>query len=263
MIKSIKNICLLLIILFAACEKDDSLLVNNNSCLLYQVKFDNELYYVYSYNDSNQIVEEKSKLYYTSHNYQNGQLISSDYYVDPALFSSSGYVLDSAMNRKEWVNPMNTGKNSTKTYTYGEQGKIVKSENYLEISEYSYDDKNRIIRQTFYRDNEQTGFIDYMYDDRGNLIKELHYWIFTSGDPELQTTTEYKFDNKHNPYRSFNSIMMPGRYTNTNNIVKEIYTIHFEVDQSIDSVRITQNKYRYNSQGYPITKNDSESYLYY
>ena len=264
MIKSIKNICLILIVFLSACEKEDAGLINSKfSGLLYQVKFDNELYYEYTYNDSNQIVEEKSKLHYIRHNYQNGKLISSDYYIDPGMFSSSSLIVDLAMKRKEWVNPTNTEKNSTKTYSYDGLGKIVKSENYLGISEYSYDNRNRVNRQTFYRDNERTGYIDYTYDDNGNLIKQLHYWILASGDPELQTTTEYKFDNKHNPYRAFNSIMIPGRYTNTNNIIKETYTIHFEVDQSIDKMQITKNAYRYNSQGYPISKNDSETYIYH
>jgi hypothetical protein len=262
MIKSIKIFCLILIGFLSACEKEDSGL-SNNTGLLYQVKFDNKLYYEYTYNDSNQIVEEKSKLHYTKHNYQNGKLISSDYYIDPGMYSSLSYVVDSAMNRKEWVNPTNTEKNSTKTYSYNDIGEIIKSENYLGICEYSYDDKKRINKQTFYRDNERTGYIDYTYDDNGNLTKELHYWILASGDSELQTTTEYKFDNKHNPYRAFNTIMIPGRYTNTNNIIKETYTIQFEVDQSIDKVQITENTYRYNSQGYPIRKNDSETYIYY
>jgi len=101
------------------------------------------------------------------------------------------------------------------------------------------------------------------YDNKDNLIKRLNYWIFANGEPELQTTTEYEFDNKHNPYKEFNSLLIPGRYTNTNNIIKETYTIHFEVDQSIDKVQITKNTYRYNSQGFPISKNDSETYVYY
>jgi len=133
----------------------------------------------------------------------------------------------------------------------------------LGICKYSYDNKNRINRQTFYRDNERTGFIDYMYDDNDNLLKRLHYWILATGDSELQTTTEYEFDDKHNPYKVFNSIMIPGRYTNSNNIIKEIYTIHFEVDQSIENIQITNNSYEYNSQGFPISKNDSETYIYY
>jgi len=264
MIKPIKIICLLAIVTMWACEKDDSQLSNGkNSQLLYQVKYGSELYYEYTYNTSDQIVEEKSKMYYTKHNYQDGKLISSEYYLDSRMFSSSSLMADSAMNRKEWVNPTNTKKNSTKTYSYDEMGRIVRSENQQGVTEYSYNYKNLINRQTFYRDNEPTGYIDYRYDDRGNVIKELHYWILESGVEELQTTTEYEFDNKHNPYKALSSLMTPGKYTNTNNITKETYTLHFEVDPSIDQVQITENSYRYNSNGYPTSKKGSETYVYY
>jgi hypothetical protein len=264
MIRWIKKFGLILIFILSACDKEDSgPIYSNNSGLLYQVKFDSKLYYEYTYNNANQIVEEKSKLHYTRHNYQNDKLISSDYYIDPGMYSSSGYIVDLAMNRKEWVNPANTEKNSTTQYSNDNEGRIIKSGNYLEICEYSYDDKNRINRQTFYRDNKGTGYIDFIYDDNDNLIKRLHYWILATGDSELQTTTEYEFDNKHNPYKAFNSLMLPGLYTNTNNVIKETYTVHFDVDQSGNDVQITENTYRYNSQGFPISKNDSETYLYY
>jgi len=264
MIKSLTICCLLAIAMLTACEKDDSPLINgNNAGLLYQVKFGSELYCEYTYNNSDQIVEEKSKMYYTKHDYQNGKLISSEYYLDPGMYSSSSIMVDSAMNRKEWVNPTNTKKNSTKTYSYDELGRIVLAENQQGVTEYSYNYKNQINRQTFYRDNERTGYIDYTYDDKGNLIKELHYWILESGVEELQTTTEYEFDNKHNPYKALSSLMMPGQYTNANNITKETYTLHFKVDPSIDQVQITENSYRYNSNGYPKSKNGLETYVYY
>lgn len=264
MIKPGKVLCLLLIIVLLSCGKDNfGPNPAKHSGLLYQVKFDSELYCEYTYNDSNQIVEEKSKLHYTRHNYQNGKLISSDYYLDPGMFSSSSIILDSAMNRKEWVNPGNTEKNSTQIYFHDTESRIIKSENDLGIYEYRYDAKNRIDRQSFYRDNECTGYIDFTYDGNGNVIKRLHYWILANGVPELQITTEYELDHKHNPYKGFGTLMIPGRYTNTNNILKETYTIHFEVDQSIDTVNVTQNSYEYNSDGYPIRKNNSEQYIYY
>lgn len=255
---------LLLIVFISACDKEDPGLIQSyNSGLLFQVKFDSELFYEYTYNETNQVVEEKSKLHYTKHNYLDGKLYSSDYYVDPGMFSSSSYIAQSAWNRKEWVNPTNTEKSSTKTYTYNDDGKIIKSENYLGICKNSYDDKSRINRQTFYRDNERTGYIDFIYDKNDNIIKRLHYWILPNGESELQTTTEYEFDNKPNPYKVFSSMMILGKYTNTNNIIKETYVIHFEVDQSIEKVQVTNNTYMYNSKGFPISKNDSVTYIYY
>lgn len=255
---------LLLTVLLSACDTEDQELFNSkNSGLLHQVKFDSELCYEYTYNDSDQIVEEKSKWSYTKHNYQNGKLISSDYYVDKGMFSSTSYISDSAMNRKEWVNPENTEKDFTETYSYDSNGNLVKSENNLDISEFTYDEKGRITRETFYRENVRAGYIDYTYDNNNNLAKRLHYWILMSGETELQTTTEYEYDNKINPYKSFSSLKMPGQYTNTNNIIKETYTINHIVDQSIDKVQITENKYKYNPSGLPVSKNNSETYIYY
>jgi hypothetical protein len=202
-------------------------------------------------------------MHYTRHNYQHGKLISSDYYLDPGMFSSSSLTAESAWNREEWVHPTNTQKNSTKTYAYDEEGRISKSENELEICAYRYDDKNRINRQTFFRDNKRTGYIDYTYDPNDNVIKRCHYWVLATGEAVLQTTTVYEFDNKKNPYSTFNSLLTPGRYTNTNNIIKETYTIHHEVTPDIDKVQVTENNYTYNTSGYPTSKNESVRYFYY
>lgn len=262
--KRVKIFCLILIAFISACDKEDSIVIqSDNTGLIYQVKFDSELFYEYTYNNLNQVVEEKSKWHYTRHNYQYGQLISSDYYIDPGIYSSCSYRADSSFNRKEWVNPSNTEKNSTKTYSYDDKGNLLKSSDHLNITEYNYDDKNRIIRQTFYHDNKQTGYIDFTYDGNDNLIKRLHYWILASGESELQTTTVYEFDSNLNPYKAFSSLLIPGRNTNTNNITKETYTIHFDVDQFTNNVQITENYYQYNSQRFPVTKNDSETYIYY
>ena len=109
----IKIIGLILLIALSSCEKDELEICNNtDSGLISQVLFDTELFYEYTYNESNQIVEEKSKLHYTKHNYKENKLASSDYYIDPGMYSSCSYIVDSAMNRKEWVNPTNTEKDS-------------------------------------------------------------------------------------------------------------------------------------------------------
>lgn len=255
---------MLITVLLSSCDTEDSELINSyNSGLLHQIKYGSELCYEYIYNESDQIVEEKSKYHYTKHNYQNGRLISSDHYVDAGMFSSSSYIADSAINRKEWVNPENTEKNSTKFYSYDNKGNLIKSENNLDICEFSYDENGRMTRQTFYHENERTGYFDYTYDENDNLSKKLHYWILNSGVTELQTTTVYEYDSKINPYKAFSTLKIPGEYTNANNIIKETYTINHEVDKYIDKVQITENTYRYNSRGLPVSKNKTETFIYY
>ena len=65
-----------------------------------------------------------------------------------------------------------------------------------------------------------------------------------------------------NPYQSFKRLITPSIYTNQNNIVKEIYTIHYEVDASIEKVQITENSYEYNDKGYPVKVNGVKEYVY-
>lgn len=262
--KSFKWLCLIAFVVLSACAKEDPEPVyTHNSGLLYQYKFNDEYYYEYTYNDLNQIAEEKSKWHYIRHNYLKGRLVSSDYYYDPNIISSSSDAVSLAMNRKEWVNPKNTVKDNTNTYSYDSDGRIIKSENKNWIIEFSYDTKNRITRQTFYYDNVRSGYNDFSYDDNGNVIKKLNYLILANGNAELQTTTEYEFDNKKNPYKAFNTLITPGENTNTNNITRETYTIHFEVDPFIQKVQTTKNSYEYNSKGFPVSKNGTQTYVYY
>lgn len=248
----------------SSCNKDDSEpLSGNKTGLLSQVFFGTEIFSEYTYNENNQVLEEKSRSDYTKHNYKDGKLISSEYYIDPGIYSSDSHIAQAAMNRKEWVNPSNTKKNSSSTYFYDDSGKLIKSSHRFSICEYSYDERGRIVQLTFYSDNKKTGYKDFMFDENDNLIKSLHYWILDSVEAELQSTTEYEFDNKLNPYNALNSLMLPGQYTNNNNITKEIYTIHSDVEKGIEKVQITENVYEYNAQGFPLIRNAFVTYKYY
>lgn len=266
-----KKIVLMLfcaLILFS-CEKDKQLIVENTDIpLLSKVSIDGVSYYEYEYNDANLLIEEKSKFHYTKHNYNDNNLLSSsEFYMDPGMFSSHSSVVEASMNRKEWVNPDNTGKSLTQKFEYNGTGQLTKkiytrpSVTSSEYSEFIFDN-NRISRQTMYWENEMTFFIDYSYDERGNLTKESKYYVPSTGISELWTTTEYEYDSKHNPYQAFQRLMSPGKFTNPNNIIKETYTIHFEVDQWTQKVQVNINSYEYNDKGYPIKANGDAEYVY-
>ncbi len=259
--KYCKVVCLVVVFFVLSCNKEDPGF-SGDMALLKEVCFGLEKMYVYTYNNDNQLYEEKSKWYYTKYNYSRGRLESSDHYLDQRVFSSSSTLSDSAYHRTDWVNPNNTEKYSTTSYEY-ENGKLVTTSNYLGYSTYSYDENNRITRRTHYHNEVISGYHDFFYDENGNLTKELHYIVPESGEPELQTTTEFIFDNKHNPYLAFSSLMNPGLYTNKNNIVEETYTIHFEVDSSVEKIQVTENIYEYNEAGYPVLKNGNVEYRYY
>jgi len=127
--------------------------------------------------------------------------------------------------------------------------------------EFQYKD-DKITRSTGYYKNAKSGYIDYYYDEKGNMIKQVKYTVLSSGITELTTSTEYEFDNMSNPFQAFKRLTTPGKYTNPNNIIKETYTIHFEVDQWIQKIQVTNNSYEYNGKGYPIRVNDEVEYVY-
>jgi hypothetical protein len=256
-------------LILCSCEKEKGLVIENTDIpLLSKVLIDGVSHYEYAYNDANLLIEEKSKFHYTKHNYNDNNLLSSsEFYMDPAMFSSNSSVVEAAMNRKEWVNPDNTAKSLTQKFEYDGTGRLARkiytrpSVTSSEYSEFTFDN-GRISRQTMYWENEITFYIDYSYDEKGNLIKESKYHVPSTGIPELWTTTEYEYDDKHNPYQVFKRLMSPGKFTNPNNITKETYTIHFEVDQWIQKVQISNNTYEYNDKGYPTKVNGEAKYVY-
>ena len=263
-----------LLILFAflfwiSCEKDSLLENSGGSTLLKQVLIEGKVYYEYTYNKLGLVVEEKSKFHYTKHVYNGkNQLVQSDSYWDERIASSSSYVLEEAMNRTEWVSPENTEKDVYSTFQYKRNGQLEKRTTYRinndnsSYSLFAYDKQRRIARRTSYTDGKATLYDEYSYDSIGNLIKMERFNILGNGSAELRTTHEYEFDNKHNPYYSLKGLLIPGQNTNPNNITKDIYTLHFEVDDFIDPIQITEYSYDYNSEGYPVRNNYSFEFIY-
>jgi hypothetical protein len=256
------------LILFS-CKKDKQLIIENGDIpLISKVLIAGDTYYEYSYNAANLISEEKSKFHYTKHSYNDkNQLVTSDFYYDNAMFSSDSHVLEAAMNRKEWVNPENTAKSLSKTSEYNDKEQVIRitlnrpSVNNSEFSKFTYEN-DKISRQTMYWKNEIAGYIDYLYDEKGNLIKQTKYSVPATGIAELTTTTDYEYDNMRNPYLSFKRLLTPGIYTNQNNITKETYTIHIEVDPLTEKVQIKENSYEYNGLEYPVKVNGDAEYVY-
>jgi hypothetical protein len=245
-----------------SCEKNNPLIVEYNDIpLLSKVIYDDEIFLEYSYNDANLVIEEKSKFHYTSHIYNDmNQLTKSDFYYDMSMASSDSRVLEAAMNRKEWVNPGNTAKSITHTLEYNNNGQLIRkalirpSASSSDHNEFTYEN-GRITRQVMFRQNIMSGYFIYEYDEKGNLIKESKYNGSSTGSSFLSTTTEYEYDSMINPYLTFNRLIIPGKYTNPNNITKETYTLHFDVDQWTQKVQITKNTYEYNNNGYPVKVN--------
>jgi hypothetical protein len=216
----------------------------------------------------NNQIEEKNKFHYAKHTYNDmNQLITSDFYWDISMASSDSRVIEAAMNRKEWVSPENTPKSISHKLEYNSEEQLIRksyirpSSNIPDFMEFLYEN-DRIVRATGYYNNSISGYTDYLYDKDGNIIKQTKYLISSAGIAELSTTTEYEYDNMHNPYLSFKRLITPCIYTNPNNITKEICTLNFDVDPSIEKVQIIEFTYEYNPNGYPIKVNGETEYVY-
>ena len=268
--------CLLFVTIFFSCKKEDlSNGLNSGKNpdgslpLLSKILIDNQSAYEYAYNDSGQLTSEKSKFNFNLNHYSAiGQLVSTDYYGNDAVLSSDAQVFQAAINSADWVTSANGVNGGSLSFDYNNNGQLIKTTYYRplvtssEYSAFSYDASNRINRQTMYWDDIATGYIDYSYDGKGNMIKEALYSLPLTGAAELITTTLYEFDSKWNPFKSVNKLLIPGVDTNPNNIIKETYTIHLAQGQGADKAQVIQNKYVYNTSGYPITKNDNTTYVY-
>lgn len=262
------SILFLLLVLFSCNNDDDYNESGSSSGKLIRVLYSGEVFQEFTYHSSGLLLEEKSKFWYKYINYNNKKQITTiEFYYDPSIVSSSSSVFETAQKRKEWVSPSNTEKSLTNYYKYIENNLIeIRSERkdgQVFISKFQTDNQNRIEKQIFYTDNIEAGFIQYFYDENGNVIKRLHYIIDNYRKPSLSTTTLYEFDSKFNPYNSFKAIRIPGIYTNLNNITKETYILHFEVDSWIQKVQITENSYEYNSAGFPVRENGIKTFEYY
>ncbi|HEX2919672.1 MAG TPA: hypothetical protein VHO50_00765 [Bacteroidales bacterium] len=267
-----KILAVFLLTLFVlSCEKDksnrDLAIENMYVPLISKVLIDGETFIEYSYNESNLLTEEKSRYHYTKHTYDNiNRLVTSDFYMDIRLASSNYSVLQDAMNRTEWVNPENTARMILHLLKYNTlkntvSVSLIRPDGSKDSTEYLYED-GRIVKRTGYYNGSVSNYIDYYYDDKGNVLKETRYNVSLSGDAELSTTTEYEYDNMNNPYRSFKRLLTPGIFTNPNNIIKETYTIYFDIDPSVDKVSVKRYSYEYNNAGYPVSVNGSTVYVY-
>lgn len=265
-----RNLLILIITLFfISCEKEKQPVIENTDIpLISKVLIGDEVYMEYSYNEANLLTVERSKYHYTRHFYNdNNQLAASDFYFDMRLASSSSSVLEEAMNRKEWVSPENTPKSLSNTFDY-DPGRHIVRKSYIrpagdnnDIMEYQYVN-GRIVRSTGYHNNSVSGYTDYQYDENGNVVRQTKYTVLSAGETELTTTTEYEYDNMHNPYQSFRRLITPGIYTNPNNIIRETYTLNFDVDPWTDKVQVKEYEYDYNVFGYPTKVNGETRYVY-
>jgi hypothetical protein len=252
-----------------SCKKEGPFTdVNTPSLYLSQIVMDKTPSFEYTYNSAKFINEEKGRFTYTVNAYnEKNQLITTSYYTNYAILSSDPKVFEAAMNQKGWVAPSPSNLSGSIKYEYNDLDQLIKT-TYTpatgspQSSQFAYDENERINKQNLYWENTQVGYIEYSYNLNGNLVEENLYNISSAGEVELSTTTVYEHDNKPNPFKLISKLMVPGVNTNLNNVIKETQTVHMNAAQGGDIVGITESSYKYNANGYPVSKNGNVEYIY-
>jgi YD repeat-containing protein len=263
------SLFLLCIAISFSCQKEDRFNTGPaESLYLNQIIIDKTPSFEYTYNGAKFINEEKGRFSYTINTYnEKNQLVTAEYYANLAVLSNNPQVSETAMSQKNWVAPVASNLSGSVKYEYNDAGQLIKStyspaSGSQQYSQYTYDENDRINRQNLYWENSQVGYIEYLYNLNGNLVEERLYNISAAGAAELSTTTVYEHDNKQNPFKLTSKLMVPGINTNLNNIIKETQTIHMNAAQGGDIVTVTESSFKYNTNGYPISKNGNVEYLY-
>jgi hypothetical protein len=262
---------LLLSLIFFSCKKEELGRGPSNVKvaipLLSEVLLNNQPLFKYTYDDSTYISEEQSKYYIALYNYVQNQISTVEYYGNENVLSKDSLTRTNAINNPTWVT-MGSGINGGNlSYIYNTKNQLIEtkftsplSQDTLEYSEFQYDNKNRISRQLMYWNGSIFGYVDYLYDGNGNLTTESLYYLTSVALPVLFSQTQYSFDSKHNPYKCLSNLIIPGIYTNANNIIQETRTIF--ISSTSDTVLTTRNTYAYNIYGYPSTKNGNILFTY-
>lgn len=240
---------------------NENLTQTSSALKLVKVDFGNDNVIQYSYNSSGYLEIENSKDFYRKYNYnEQQQLRSIEVYEDKTKLSSNSEIAQRSKTRTEWIHPSNTAKSYTTTFEYNEMGKLMQSMDYFGIKKYQYNSKNQIQSVSFYYNETMKNYIEFEYDKRGNITKETNYQVFENGEKTLFKEYTNEFDKHPNPYSSFHIHVIPGKFSNPNNITKSTYKVIVINDEfETGSKNAT---YEYNDAGYPVVKNGSITFYY-
>lgn len=248
-------------ILFLSCRKDSfDPFPSSGASRLSSLYYEDEKFYEYEYDSRGRLTVEKGKFHYHEYQYPvSSKTVSKKIYLDQGMFSSNLQISTRSMNRTEWVNPANTPLYGTQIFKYDKNNRLVRSSALTTgHSEYEYDSEGRMSSRKIYHNNVLSGSREYQYDVSGNLIRDDQYSISEGGSKVLSSTTEYGYDQQKNPYRYQAPDVAPGPGTNLNNVIREKYVVSSHPDAGKD----VSYTYEYNSEGYPVSRNDGIRYVY-
>ena len=144
-------------------------------------------------------------------------------------------------------------------FTYTAQNKISEEKSKCQYIKFNYNEKDQLVSKITYLDASAASSDSKVLE----ALKNRKEWITpaTIGPfiREFQETYEYEFDTKINPYQFFGNIPdLSGKYTNTNNVLKDTYTL----TGYPTGLSVPENSYEYNDEGYPVSLNNHSRFIY-
>lgn len=255
--KNIFFLCLAFIAL-TACNKEES---SSDPCLdndlIREVKNGEQSLQQFTYNGNCMVAEEVQLFMYSKFTYdQSDRILKEEHAM--SLDPMSCY-MPQGLPGETVKDPRKAKISSYSEYQYDASGRLKTKLLYyvntdiqlLAVNSYEYTD-NQITKLNIANpDGEVTQFHLFTYDASGNMTRD-NYYLVSDGDPLLNRSSVYEFDEKINPFSIFLNRGEPGINTNTNNILKETVT-----DYSAGEYQYTMEyQLEYNSAGYPVKVND-------
>lgn len=261
---SYKNLLVLALssVVLFSCSKDDDKSANPNNpdnpnnpsaqkCRITNENENNgEEESIYEYDNQRRLVKQLYK--------ESGQL---ETYYDTYEYNNAGYVSKSI----EWDGTTQEGYD---LYTYNSDGRLTRRESYYDngtglvldvIRTYEYDSNKRLIRKNYYEASAPTVIDEYSiysYPSATTARETNYYDMNGDGTLELNSTTDYTFDDKKSPQLLL-GIAYDDEFISEHNTTKEVHTYPNGQNPS----RTYTYTYEYNAQGFPTksTGNDGIS----
>lgn len=254
-------IILICCIVLISCKKENS---DEPLCAdpmhIHKVSANNYQLQEINYNEDCQLKESIERFSYKQYVYNAvGQLIKVE---QKYALDGTSCIMQPGASGEAFSDPRKAPVGNYSEFEYNSQGFLLKKSNY-------YNNSGTFLLsgyQTYYYDNSVLDSVRiynanglllstnvYKFDDAGNLLSDDYYFNSNSG-LKLYVTFTYEFDNHLNPYKVFASEGIPGKFSNTNNIIKETQKRY---DSDSPYQYIITYTYQYNDLKYPVKVNDN------
>lgn len=256
---------------FASCKKDECSVEENNKGLISKILKAGVTTTEYTYQCSGLLSEVRTRYSYYKYIYNSGDLLEKrESYDDPNQYNpNGGYGGYGGYGyaKTEWTDPKEMKLSVTELFKYHANNQlesyIFKSASDTITIKFNYNGNGFISKQTYYsEDSKPENYTNYTYDESGNMIEKSRYIFLLDGTTYLRLTSEYEFDQMHNPFLVLRKVILPGISTNQNNITKETHTFYGQFSEGSDSIKVTNHIYEYNELGYPIKMDNDLTFEY-